>query len=35
MRRFVYKQEYVRPEATRVSDGVVVRMGHSTRLTRT
>jgi hypothetical protein len=26
MRRFVYKQEYVRPEATRVSDGVVVRM---------
>ena len=28
MRRFVYKQEYVRPEATRVSDGVVVRMGH-------
>ena len=28
MRRFVYKQEYVRPEATRVSDGVVVRMAH-------
>ena len=28
MRRFVYKQEYVRPDATRVSDGVVVRMGH-------
>ena len=28
MRRFVYKQEYVRPEATRVSDGVVVRMTH-------
>ncbi len=28
MRRFVYKQEYVRPEATRVSDGVVVRMEH-------
>jgi hypothetical protein len=26
MRRFVYKEEYVRPEATRVSDGVVVRM---------
>jgi hypothetical protein len=25
---FVYKQEYVRPEATRVSDGVVVRMKH-------
>ena len=34
MRRFVYKQEYVRPEATRVSDGVVVRMEHSTRSTR-
>ena len=28
MRRFVYKQEYVRPEATRVSDGVVIRMQH-------
>lgn len=28
MRRFVYKQEYVRPEATRVTDGVVVRMDH-------
>ena len=28
MRRFVYKQEYVRPEATRVSDGVVVRLRH-------
>ena len=28
MRRFVYKQEYVRPEATRVSDGVVVRLEH-------
>jgi hypothetical protein len=28
MQRFVYKQEYVRPEATRVSDGVVVRMKH-------
>ena len=28
MRRFVYKQEYVRPEATRVSDGVVVRKEH-------
>ena len=28
MRRFVYKREYVRPEATRVSDGVVVRMRH-------
>lgn len=28
MRRFVYKQEYVRPEATRVSDGVVMRLEH-------
>jgi hypothetical protein len=28
LRRFVYKQEYVRPDATRVSDGVVVRMKH-------
>ena len=28
MRRFVYKQEYVRPEATRVSDGVVIRLEH-------
>ena len=28
MRRFVYKQEYVRPEATRVSDGVVIRLQH-------
>jgi len=28
MRKFVYKQEYVRPEATRVSDGVVIRMAH-------
>lgn len=28
MRRFVYKQEYVRPEATRVSDGVVMRLAH-------
>jgi hypothetical protein len=28
MRRFVYMQEYVRPEATRVSDSVVVRMRH-------
>ena len=25
---FVYKQEYVRPEATRVSDGVVIRLQH-------
>jgi hypothetical protein len=28
MRRFVYKQEYVRPEATRVSDGVIMRLDH-------
>jgi hypothetical protein len=28
MRRFVYMQQYVRPEATRVSDGVVVRLRH-------
>jgi hypothetical protein len=28
MRRFIYKQQYVRPEATRVSDGVVVRHEH-------
>jgi hypothetical protein len=28
MPRFVYKHEYVRPEATRVSDGVVIRMQH-------
>jgi hypothetical protein len=28
MRKFVYKQQYVRPEATRVSDGVVTRMEH-------
>ena len=28
MRRFVYMQEYVRPEATRVSDGVVIRLRH-------
>jgi hypothetical protein len=28
MQRFVYKQEYVRPEATRVSDGVVIRLKH-------
>ena len=25
---FVYKQEYVRPEATRVSDGVIMRLQH-------
>jgi hypothetical protein len=28
MRRFVYKQEYVRPAATRVSDGVIMRLDH-------
>ncbi|HMI35318.1 MAG TPA: hypothetical protein VK499_14550 [Propionibacteriaceae bacterium] len=28
MRRFIYMQQYVRPEATRVSDGVVVRLRH-------
>jgi hypothetical protein len=28
MRRFVYKQQYVRPEATRVSDGVIIRLEH-------
>ncbi len=28
MPTFVYKQEYVRPEATRVSDGVVMRLQH-------
>jgi hypothetical protein len=28
MRSFVSKQEYVRPEATRVSDGVVIRLQH-------
>lgn len=28
MRRFVYMQEYLRPEATRVSDGVVIRLRH-------
>jgi hypothetical protein len=28
MRRFVYMQQYVRPEATRVSDGVVIRLKH-------
>ena len=28
MRLFIYKQEYVRPDATRVSDGVVVRLKH-------
>jgi hypothetical protein len=26
MRKFVYKQQYVRPEATRVSDGVIMRI---------
>ena len=28
MRPFVYKQEYVRPDATRVSDGAVIRLQH-------
>jgi hypothetical protein len=28
MRPFVYKQEYVRPEVTRVSDGVIMRLDH-------
>ena len=28
MSAFVYKQEYVRPAATRVSDGVVIRLQH-------
>jgi hypothetical protein len=28
MQRFVYMQQYVRPEATRVSDGVVIRLKH-------
>ena len=28
MRRFVYMQQYVRSEATRVSDGVVIRLKH-------
>jgi hypothetical protein len=28
MRRFVYMHQYVRPEATRVSDGVVIRLKH-------
>jgi hypothetical protein len=28
VRRFVYKQQYVRPEATRVSDGVIIRLEH-------
>ena len=28
MRKFVYSQEYVRPEATRVSDGVIMRLDH-------
>ena len=28
MRRFIYMQQYVRPEATRVSDGVVIRLKH-------
>lgn len=28
MRKFIYKQQYVRPEATRVSDGVIMRLDH-------
>ena len=28
MRRFIYKQQYLRPEATRVSDGVIMRLEH-------
>lgn len=28
MRKFVYKQQYARPEATRVSDGVIMRIEH-------
>jgi hypothetical protein len=28
MERFIYKQQFVRPEATRVSDGVIMRMEH-------
>jgi len=25
---FIYKQQYVRPEATRISDGVIMRLDH-------
>ena len=28
MRKFVYKQQYVRPEARRISDGVIMRIDH-------
>jgi hypothetical protein len=28
MRRFIYKHEYVRPTARRVSDGVIMRLDH-------
>jgi hypothetical protein len=28
MGSFVYKQQYVRPEATRISDGVIMRIDH-------
>ncbi len=28
MRRFVYKEQYARPEATRISDGVIMRIDH-------
>ena len=28
MRKFIYKQQYVRPEATRISDGVIMRLDH-------
>ena len=28
MRKFVYKQQYARPEATRISDGVIMRIEH-------
>ncbi len=28
MRKFVYKQQYARPEARRISDGVIMRIDH-------
>ena len=28
MRKFIYKQQYARPEATRISDGVIMRIEH-------
>ncbi|MET0740310.1 MAG: hypothetical protein ABWZ26_02020 [Candidatus Nanopelagicales bacterium] len=28
MRRFIYKHEYVRPTARRISDGVIMRLDH-------